>query len=221
MPTLLACTALLTTDALGATAADSTATQAAEPRGATPQTREEGTGGDKLAPPAADAQRAWYLPDQLELQFAGEIGFLSPGVGYNWLEDRLEADALFGWVPAAVGGIDVYAATLKVTYLPFALGEHPRIEPLTVGIFGTYAFGDQFFLYPPSQYPEHYWRFQTALRFGGFFGAAASLPVGRMRVRLYGELMMHDLDFLRWTSDTESVSLVDVFAAALGLKLFF
>lgn len=32
---------------------------------------------------------AWYVPDYAKLQFAGNIGFFSVGIGYKFLSDHL------------------------------------------------------------------------------------------------------------------------------------
>jgi hypothetical protein len=172
------------------------------------------------APPAR--ARPWYAPDQAKLQFAGNVGFLSPGVGYAWADRRLEADLFFGWVPRAVGGEDIVSFTGKLTWQPWELAIDRRwlVRPLAAALQVTYTLGDDYFVTLPSRYRPHYYDFPTALRAGvALGGALARKGSGAFReVGLYFELVALDAMLFLWAKNPEAVGPSDVFSLALGVR---
>jgi hypothetical protein len=146
------------------------------------------------ARPAQGTQREWYLPDHAKLQLAGDIGFLSPGIGWELAGRRVHVDLFLGWVPASIGGEDIYSATAKAVYAPWRLRASPRwrLEPLRIGAQVTYTFGSQYFLTSPSRYPSGYYEIPTALHGGAALGASAACAIGRggeREVGLYAEIV--------------------------------
>ncbi len=41
--------------------------------------------------------KSWYTPDYVKMQFAGNIGFLSVGAGYQLFNDLLYTELLYGF----------------------------------------------------------------------------------------------------------------------------
>jgi hypothetical protein len=172
---------------------------------------------------AAADQRPWYAPDQLKVQFAGDIGFLSPGVGYAWAGRRLEADLFLGWVPSAIGGDDIISLTGKLTWLPWevAVGRRWLVRPFSMAVQLTYTFGSDYYLFLPERYPREYYDFATALRaglaFGGTFGRRTS---GALReIAVYWEAVALDAMLVVWYRNTGSLGPQDVFTIALGIRV--
>lgn len=176
-----------------------------------------------LAPARASPGRPWLLPDQLKLQLAGDVGFLSPGVGYAWADRRLEADLFFGWVPRAVGGEDIVSFTAKVTALPWKvrLGERWFLQPASAALQLTYTLGDDYFVTLPSRYRPHYYEVPTALRAGVAFGGALGRKgSGAIReLAFYWEVVALDTMLFVWLLNREVLGPADVFTLALGLRL--
>jgi hypothetical protein len=171
---------------------------------------------------AVEDRRPWYAPDQLKLQFAGNVGFLSPGVGYAWAGRRVEADLFFGWVPRAVGGEDIVSFTAKLTWLPWEvdLGRRWFLRPLSTGLQLTYTLGDEYFVTLPSKYGPGYYDHPTALRagvaFGGALGRKGSGAIRELSV--YAELVALDLMLVAWARNRETIGPTDVFSLAIGLR---
>jgi hypothetical protein len=177
-------------------------------------------GTPAAAPPAA---RAWYLPDQAKLQFAGDIGFLSPGVGYAWAERRLEGDLFFGWVPRAVGGEDIVSFTGKLTWLPWELplGRRWLVRPFSAAVQLTYTLGHEYFLVLPERYGPNYYDFETALRAGLALGGTVGRRGGGAlkEIGVYWELVALDAMLVIWYRNTGTFGPRDVFTLALGIRL--
>ena len=66
------------------------------------------------------------IPRYIKTQFAGSIGVVSAGVGWNYGKGHWETDALFGLVPRNTDRHAMATFTLKQNYLPWKidLGEN-------------------------------------------------------------------------------------------------
>ncbi len=166
-----------------------------------------------FAPPrAALGARSWYVPDHAKLQLAGNVGFLSPGVGYAWAR-RLEGDLFFGWVPEALGG-DIFSLTGKLVFSPWEIAvQRWRVRPFTAAVQLTYTFGDPYFVIPPEPFVP------TALRAGLAFGAGVTRSWRGRGVGFYAELVALDLGLAYWLSNSDTLGPLDVFSLALGVRL--
>jgi hypothetical protein len=172
-----------------------------------------------------DGIRSWYVPDHAKVQFAGEMGLVSPGVGYELLGHRLQSDLFFGWVPASIGGDDVFSATAKLTLVPWRIqaGHRWRVHPLSVSTQLTYTFGSQYFLTPPGRYPRGYYDVPTALHTAVGVGGCVVRPL-RSKSRelgVYYELVAANAMILRWLENRAALSLVDIVSVAVGARLRF
>jgi hypothetical protein len=174
-----------------------------------------------LAGGVARADRPWYAPDQAKLQLAGSIGFLSPGAGWAWLDRRLEADLFFGWVPPPLGGENIFSLTSKLTFRPFRVTWGAwELRPVTAAIQLTYTFGDDYWVFLPSDYPDGYYVLPTALRAGLALGASAGRPMwGFEQVGVYAELVAIDTALWLLEHNRRALDLGDVVTLALGLRV--
>jgi hypothetical protein len=173
------------------------------------------------APHAARAaDGAW--PDQARLQFAGNVGVLSPGVGWGWLGRRLELDLFLGWVPASLGG-ELWSTTAKVTWMPWRERlAGLTVRPLTVAAQLSYTFGDEYWVRLPSRYPAGYHPLPTALRSALALGASAGRPAfGLDEVGVYAELVALDLMLGLWLGNRDALGPEDVFSLAIGVRAAF
>ncbi|MDX5346185.1 MAG: hypothetical protein LPJ89_00825 [Hymenobacteraceae bacterium] len=176
---------------------------------------------------ASDTERKWYIPDHAVVQFAGNIGIVSGGVGYSYLKDKMQSDLMYGMAPGFEDASTIHIVTLKTAYHPFnlALNEKYRVEPLRVGLGISYTMGSQFYTKWPSRYPDGYYTWSTSYRFTPFLGSSISRKIGNQdkaikMVQLYGEVGSHDLDLASYVRDSW-VSAWDIINFALGTKIVF
>lgn len=182
-----------------------------------------------LAVPAAAGAsadtRPWYAPDHAKVQLAGEIGFVSPGVGYELGSRRLHLDLFLGWVPASVGGKDIVTTTAKLTWAPWRARVLPRwhVVPLTAGVQLSYAYGSEYFLTAPSRYPPGYYELPTALDVGLAVGGGVVRELrGPVReVGAYYELVALGKMLQEWRENTRTLDASDVVSLALGALVRF
>ena len=67
-------------------------------------------------PVSASAQKSYgdYLrPDAVQIQYAGNYGLMSVGLGQEFCKDILTSYLVFGYLPKAVNGVEVKTCTEK------------------------------------------------------------------------------------------------------------
>lgn len=178
---------------------------------------------------AQDTTRArvdrWYVPDEGVLQYAGSIGFLSAGVGYQVFRQRAHVDIIFGYVPANFGGAPLETITLKFTAAPWHWRAQKRlsITPLTTGVYFCYTPGRQFSSDLPSWYPSGYYWWSEAIRANLIIGGSLNLSLPRgehfRRVDLYYELGTNEIKLASYVQNTGSLHLHQILHAGIGLRL--
>jgi hypothetical protein len=159
------------------------------------------------------------VPHHATLQFAGGIGFLSAGLGYDSKNKRLQGDFYYGYVPESVGGVTIHSVTGKLTWAPLShqLSSSTRWHLLTTGILLNYAFGKQYFLFAPENYPYSYYGFPTAMHVGLFAGGGFLYK----RTQLYYELGTTDKELVSYINNTGSLAFGDILNLGIGMRYCF
>jgi len=185
------------------------------------------SGQSKGPDTSAATSSKWFLPHQGKIQFAGGIGFLSLGVGYGFFEDKIESDIFFGFVPKFIGGDNLSSLTLKTTYFPGKIKVFKKYDfyPFSIGLLANYTFGNQFFLPLPEKYPDGYFSWPTALRYGIFTGGKVhqnlTFPKSFFVKGLdwYYEVGSNELYLVSYFGNKTYLSIFDILNLAFGVKI--
>ena len=102
-------------------------------------------------------RRAWeaLIPTHTKLQYAGGMGLLSWGIGWDYgKRGQWETDLLLGFIPRYSSKHFKMTMTLKQNYIPWSiwLGKDFSLEPLTTGIYFNTVFSDDFWTSEPEKY---------------------------------------------------------------------
>jgi hypothetical protein len=176
---------------------------------------------------AQDSARNKVLPDHLKLQFAGEIGFLSIGAGYQTKNKKWEADLYYGYVPKSIGGVTIHSLTAKLTSLPFKPFQRNQtsFNPLSAGVLINYTFGKQYFGFTPENYPFEYYGFPTSVHAGAFIGGQVNKNIKGNRtfrsIGLYYEIVTYDVLLVSYLGNKKSLSIPDILSLGLGIRTSF
>lgn len=176
---------------------------------------------------AQNEDRKWYEPAHVKVQFAGGIGFISPGFGFSYAKNKMETDLFFGYLPKQIGGEHIVMLTLKNTFIPFTIKpENSRltIHPLTIGGFFNYTFGNQYETFWPDHYPTGYYWWDSAIRLGFFLGGNVRIPVKNNvfdAVSAYYELGSNDLYLISYIQNINYFKPYDILNLAIGVKMAF
>jgi hypothetical protein len=170
----------------------------------------------------SSVERAWYVPDYIKAQFAGNTGFISIGAGYNLFGDLVQSDILYGYVPSSIGGNTIHTLAQKNSFLiydykfsKYALSPYAGFT-INLELGGN---SDGFF---SEKYPDGYYK-TNAIHFTFFIG-------GKIFYKLSGESALKGVDFFTeiGTVDTylwygitsEHLKPKDILSMALGLNIY-
>lgn len=175
---------------------------------------------------------ASLIPDYSKLQFAGGMGVLSAGVGWDYGKNsQWETDILIGFLPKFAGDEGHATFTIKENYLPWEirlnqLGKYSNwtLEPFSVSLYINKIFGSEFWTRPPKKYPEKYYVMATNLRFNLAFGQRINFSVKNPHfantVSFFYEVGTNDL-YVICAIQNKVLKLHDIFSLSLGLKFQF
>lgn len=175
--------------------------------------------------PADSARsRGWYVPHYLPIQFAGNIGFLSLGAGYNSNHKNYQLSILYGHVPSSLAHSDIHTLTVKNS---FPLAWYPMRGNKTlipyVGLGLTVEVGGNAFFKMPAHFPESYYDFPKNLHLIAYGGATVQHIFQDDYVFLRGvEFFLEGgtIDAYLWYKTISSqIRFHQIFSLALGVNL--
>jgi len=117
-------------------------------------------------------QQYRFLPDYVKLQYAGGIGFLSAGVGYTFVDHRIDVSLFYGYVPTWFTVDDLHSVSLQFTakLIRIKASEKVEILPLNIGWYLHHTFGNEYWVKLPDNYPEEYYWWSPGRNAGVFLG---------------------------------------------------
>ncbi|MCC8088156.1 MAG: hypothetical protein LIO79_02680 [Rikenellaceae bacterium] len=171
-------------------------------------------------------QTVWnsLIPRYAKAQFAGSIGVVSFGTGWNYSKDRLETDILFGFLPKFADTRAKVTFTVKQNYLPWqvSISDKWYLEPLNCGLFMNALMNKNYWVSEPVKYPAGgYYRFSTKVRFHIFAGQRFTLRLnknGMKSVTGYYEISSCDL-YIISAATNKYLKPKDYLSLSFGLKL--
>lgn len=169
------------------------------------------------------------IPTHAKIQYAGGIGFLSAGFGWDYgPRCQWETDLLVGVVPAYNAQDPKMTLTLKQNWMPWGIrcGERFMVEPLSCGIYLSTILSDKFWVREPDRYPKHYYPIATRLRAHVFLGQRITWNTALRRERLvqritaYYELSTCDI-YLISKINNRWLRFSDIMGLSFGVKFQF
>lgn len=166
-----------------------------------------------------------FLPNQLTVQHAGGIGWMSIGLGYKNSTDKLNLSLHYGYVPPNKGGrLDIF--TLKAGYNPISIRTVRNCiwKPINPVVFISYTSNKYFYTsWPTSRYPDDYYWWSSAFRSNIGFQSSFTfnLPAKACAPSaiIYVEMSTNDLYLSSYFSNRKSLSLYDISVLSVGAKL--
>ena len=175
---------------------------------------------------ASGQDKRTFLRDFAAVQYAGSIGFLSAGIGYDIFKKKATAGLYYGYVPPAHGGhLHIVSTRLLFNTWSFNLSDKLKFQPLSAGVMVTYHFGEQFrSQWPDHQYPQGYYWWRTSLRThintqtslsqtfeGKFFSS----------ITCYVDLNVSELYLVSFLQNHRSLSAGEIIKVGYGIRLNF
>ena len=166
------------------------------------------------------------MPRYQKIQYAGSMGLVSLGVGWEYGRDHWETDVMFGFLPKFEDNEVKVTFTLKQNYIPWeiTLGRSNwAIDPLATGIYMNSILDNRFWKKEPRRYPDNYYKFSTRIRFHIFAGQRLTYHIPSPRhlhksVTVFYELSSCDL-YLISAITNRAIRPRDYLSLSFGLKL--
>jgi hypothetical protein len=169
--------------------------------------------------------KAWYIPDYVKTQFAGNIGLFSVGAGYEVFNNVLYSELLYGYVPESVSKAKkIHLITIKNTFPIFTkeFDNNYTVSPIA-GFSASYDVGTNTFTTLPNNFPRDYY-ITNAIHFTLFVGAKVHKNFVNSKVfkgvDLYAELGTVET-YLWYAITSKEVTFSDAFSTAIGINLYF
>jgi hypothetical protein len=173
----------------------------------------------------------FLIPEGVIVQYAGSIGYLSVGAGYELFGNkRGNLDINYGYVPESKGGA-LHIVTAKFAYRPFVIkvSNWAKIYPFNPGLFIRYTFnGNLGFNFDTVQYPKGYYYFSEAARPHLSFTNEFQLTKGKVLERtglkalsIYSEFNTNDYYLVNYFQNSTALSLTDIFKLGIGIRAKF
>ena len=167
------------------------------------------------------------IPTHTKVQFAGNMGLLSFGTGWDYgKKNQWETDVFLGFIPKYDSKRTKVTMTLKQNYMPWSLnlGRGFSTEPLTCGIYFYTVFGNEFWVHEPDRYPKGYYGFSSKIRSHIFLGQRLTYDIDPQRrytaksITFFYELSTCDL-YLISAATNSYLRPRDYLSLSFGLKL--
>lgn len=169
-----------------------------------------------------------FIPKYSKLQYAGSMGLLSAGVGWEYGKKRWETDLLVGYVPTESYRQDLVTMTLKQNYTPWRIKTSNvfSLDPLTTGFYINAILNDKnLWGTSPDRYPKDYYMHSNRFKFHIFIGQGlkynlkkTNLPIKTMSA--FYEISTFDLYLLNIFKGSY-LKPDDYISLSLGLRFGF
>ena len=165
------------------------------------------------------------IPTHSKVQYAGGIGFISVGGGWDYGKKCCwETDLMIGFIPKTYSDKFRYTFTLKQNYIPWSISCSKRfvIEPFTCGLYLNTISGEEFWKTEPDRYPGNaYYSFSTKVRTHIYIGQRFIFNISEQltlkNIALFYELSANDFDIVAKFGN-KSLQLKDIISLSIGLK---
>ena len=171
---------------------------------------------------------AELIPTQFIMQYAGNMGFMSIGIGWDYGKHKQwETKLMFGYLPKISSRRGKLTMTLKENYLPWSmyLKQGWMLEPLSCGLYLNTVFGSEFWGNQPSRYPDKYYEpLNTKVRIHVFLGQRITkiIPANKRKflksISAFYEVSACDL-YVRLLVMEKKVRLQDIMCLSVGVKM--
>jgi hypothetical protein len=164
-------------------------------------------------------------PDFLQVQYAGSIGYLSVGAGYNVIRDKALTSLQFGHVPHYAGGpLNIFSGRFLFVPHTYRLSDRVTLSPYNTGLTLSYHFGSNFrTTWPDHRYPARYYWWQTSFRLHLNLQPAITVRLSDHTIfksmSAYVDLNSNELYAVSFGKNPHAISFWDILMLGAGIRL--
>lgn len=168
------------------------------------------------------SQRRWYSPHYIPIQYAGNIGFISAGIGYAPVRDKFQLSFQYGFAPKSIAGVDIHTLTLRNIFHIYKhnLGAYSIIPYAGMGL--SLEVGGRSFFFLPSNMPKGYYKFPKSIHLIPALGVKARHSTERIKslraVELFAEVSTVDA-YIWYKAISSEVKMRQIISLSVGVNL--
>lgn len=164
------------------------------------------------------------IPNLYTLQYAGGIGTLSFGIGWDYgKNNQWETHFMAGFVRKMYDLPSYATITLRETFIPWRMQLSPMwsIRPLSVSLSVNSILNGDFWVSEPDRYPSGYYGFSSKVRFHLGLGQRVCFTIPKQKrfaareISLYYEISTCDL-YVRQKFMGTDIPLKDIIIIGIG-----
>lgn len=164
------------------------------------------------------------LPDYAAFQFAGYIGMVSGGVGYEMFKEHLQTSFMYGYVPYSEAKTTIHTLAFKALYRTYEF----QIQGWGIGITPTLSAGvnldsgENSTLDLSSKYPDGYYM-TNSVHFPLSVGISISDPVSLKKIRKleYGAEVGTLATYLYYRIESPEVDPGQIYSLSFNVRVHF
>jgi len=167
-----------------------------------------------------------FVPDYLKLQYAGGIGFMSAGLGYTFVDHRIDVSFFYGYVPNWFTVDDLHSVSLQFTAKLIRIKTKSNIEilPLNIGWYLHHTFGNEYWVKLPDNYPKDYYWWSPGRNAGVFLGGEIKTKILANKtpasgLAFYARIGTRGL-YLASKIGNSSIPVTDIVELGFGIALY-
>ncbi len=129
---------------------------------------------------AGDGLKSPWTPDQVNIQFAGNIGFVSVGTGYKFFKEVWQTDFLVGYVPKSIADDEIYTMAWKNTFRLYSFPIKNKKISFHTAFSLNMETGNHSKLRPDDHFPDGYYA-SNSYTAGLYLGSRIEIPLEKSR----------------------------------------
>jgi len=169
---------------------------------------------DTSMPKAVKPEKELYV----KAQYAGNMGFISAGVGSYFFNDRISADVNYGLLSKYINGVRVHSFSVKPAYNFKEIHYGSFTTRCYAGMNVVYSIGRNIYPRAPDHYPRNYYP-QNAFHFNPFIGLKKGNEINERKIRklhLYAELGTVDYE-IWYALKNKEIAVYDILNLCFGM----
>jgi len=158
-------------------------------------------------------------PYHIQIQYAGNLGCVSAGIGKSFLNDQVHAYLIFGYLPDFIHGVSVHTRAIKVIYSP---GSVPVSAKLNLAYYAgaSLLYGEtrNTYLVYPGYFPDGYYN-TNAIHGTFMMGAKLNKAIEGSKLNKFSVFAeLGTIDYQIWYAmKSRSVTALDIWNISFGI----
>lgn len=154
----------------------------------------------------------------VKTQYAGNMGFISVGIGSYFFNNKICADVNYGLLSKYINGVRVHSFSVKPAYNFKEYRFHSFTTRFYAGVNVVYSIGRNIYTRAPDHYPRNYYP-KNAFHFNPFIGLKQGMEINARKISklsLYAELGTVDYE-IWYALKNKEIAVYDILNLCFGV----